>query len=111
MTEKQLRLFWNTLLGSSGKQEALDVERKTLWATVNYPKCLSRFRPVTEISLEELENNYMYFSSADRYDDPFDTYMRTDIPKLLKMSAIPSKTCSRIAYTSAFVRICTSAVS
>lgn len=85
MTEKQLRFFWNTLLGSSGKQEALDEERKTLSATVNYPKSLFRFRPVTESSLEELENNYMYFSSADRYDDPFDTYMRTDIPKLLKM--------------------------
>lgn len=85
MNEKQLRIYWNTLLGLSGKQEALEEERKTLLETVNYPKSLFRFRPVTESSLEELENNYMYFSSADHYDDPFDTYMRTDIPKLLKM--------------------------
>ncbi len=86
MNEKQLKSYWNTLLGLSGKQEALEEERKTLLATVDYPKSLFRFRPVTESSLEELENNYMYFSSADHYDDPFDTYMRTDIPKLLKIA-------------------------
>lgn len=85
MNEKQLRIYWNTLCGSSGKQEALDEERKTLLTTISYPKTFYRFRPVTESSLEELENNYMYFSSADHYDDPFDTYTRTDIPKLLKM--------------------------
>lgn len=85
MTERQLKIFWNTLCGTSGKQEALDEERKNILSTINYPKSLFRFRPVTESSLEELENNFMYFSSADRYDDPFDTYMRTDIPRLLKM--------------------------
>lgn len=86
MTEKQLKIYWNTLLGSSGKQETLDEERRILSAAVYRPESLFRFRPVTESSLEELENNYMYFSSADHYDDPFDTYMRTDIPKLLKMT-------------------------
>lgn len=85
MTEKQLKIYWNTLLGSSGKQETLDEERKNLLATINYPKSLYRFRPVTESTLEELEKNHMFFSSADHYDDPFDTYMRTDIPKLLRM--------------------------
>lgn len=85
MTEKQLRIYWNTLLEASGKQEVLDEERRTVLAAVNYPASLFRFRPVTESSLEELENNYMYFSSSDHYDDPFDTYMKTDIPKLLKM--------------------------
>lgn len=85
MNEKQLRIYWNTILGLSGKQEALDEERKKILATVNCPKSLYRFRPVTESSLEELEKNYMVFSSADHYDDPFDTYMRIDTTKLLKL--------------------------
>lgn len=54
-------------------------------AAVDRPASLFRFRPVTESSLEELENNFMYFSSADHYDDPFDTYMKMDIPRLLKI--------------------------
>lgn len=72
------------MLKSSGKREAIDEERKSLLAAVSRPASLFRFRPVTESSLEELENNFMYFSSADRYDDPFDTYMKMDIPRLLK---------------------------
>lgn len=86
MTEKQLRFFWNTLLEQSGKRELMEEERNAVAAVVTRPHSLFRFRPVTEGSLDELENNFMYFSSADHYDDPFDTFMKTDIPGLLKMA-------------------------
>lgn len=86
MTEKQLKIFWNTLLSQSGKRELLNKERDAVAAVVERPHSLFRFRPVTEGSLDELENNFMYFSSADYYDDPFDTFMKTDIPALLELA-------------------------
>lgn len=86
MTEKQLRIFWNTLLSQSGKRELMDKERNAVAAVVERPRSLFRFRPVTEGSLDELENNFMYFSSAEHYDDPFDTFMKTDIPGLLELA-------------------------
>lgn len=86
MTEKQLKIFWNTLLSQSGKRELLNKERDAVAAVVERPRSLFRFRPVTEGSLDELENNFMYFSSADYYDDPFDTFMKTDIPALLELA-------------------------
>lgn len=83
MTERQLKIFWNTLLAQGGKREDLDLERNAICGVVERPRSLFRFRPATESSLDELENNFMYFSSAEHYDDPFDTFMKTDIPELL----------------------------
>ena len=42
------------------------------------PKYLYRFRPVTINSLESLRTNTMYFSTAEYYDDPFDSYSYID---------------------------------
>ncbi|MDE6732739.1 MAG: DUF2971 domain-containing protein [Oscillospiraceae bacterium] len=81
--ERQLKIFWNTLLAQGGKREDLDLERSAICGVVERPRSLFRFRPPTESTLDELENNFMYFSSADHYDDPFDTFMKTDIPELL----------------------------
>lgn len=39
-----------------------------------YPAELCRFRTVNEHSLLQLQNNEQFFSTADYYDDPFDTY-------------------------------------
>lgn len=83
MTDRQLKLFWNTLLAQGGTREDLDLERNAICGVVERPRSLFRFRPATESSLDELENNFMYFSSAEHYDDPFDTFMKTDIPALL----------------------------
>lgn len=83
MTEGQLKIFWNTLLAQGGRREDLDIERNAICGVVERPRSLFRFRPATDCSLDELENNFMYFSSAEHYDDPFDTFMKTDIPALL----------------------------
>ena len=39
-----------------------------------YARCRTRFRAVNENSLAQLQENKLYFSTADYYDDPFDTY-------------------------------------
>lgn len=82
MTEQELENYWNTLLSLSGKRENLEEDRKILLNTIKYPSSLFRFRSVSENSLTALQENKMYFSSANYYDDPFDTYLRVDIPKL-----------------------------
>ena len=46
------------------------------------PRLLCRFRPVSENSLLQLQENKLYYSSADYYDDPFDTYFYIDLTNL-----------------------------
>lgn len=82
MTEQELENYWNTLLGLSGAIDKIDQERKTLLSTIKYPNSLFRFRPVSESSLGALEKNCMYFSSANYYDDPFDSYLQVDKSKI-----------------------------
>lgn len=83
MTEQELDSYWSTLLSLSGKRKDLEEDRKKLLASFKYPKSLFRFRSVTENSLTSLQENKVYFSSANHYDDPFDTYLRVDISKLI----------------------------
>ena len=49
-----------------------------------YPKLLFRYRPVSTKSLEALRTNKLYFSSANYYDDPFDTFLHIDIEAIRK---------------------------
>lgn len=67
----------------SGKRKDLEEDTKKLLASFKYPKSLFRFRLVSENSLSALQENKVYFSSANYYDDPFDTYLRVDISKLI----------------------------
>ena len=41
-----------------------------------------RYRPVNLNSLEALRTNRLYFSSANYYDDPFDTFLHIDIDSI-----------------------------
>lgn len=82
MTEQEFENYWNTLLGMSGDVKVFDDERLKLLSMIKCPDFLYRFRSVSESSLEALQNNVMYFSSANYYDDPFDSYLRADISKL-----------------------------
>ena len=47
------------------------------------PKTLCRFRSVSESSLQQLNDNKLFFSSADYYDDPFDTYFYIDVDQMI----------------------------
>ena len=51
---------------------------KYMLSKINLPDVLCRFRNVTQSSLEQLQENKVFYSSADHYDDPFDTYLRFD---------------------------------
>lgn len=46
------------------------------------PKMLCRFRSVNEQTLQQLQENKLFFSSADHYDDPFDTYFYINVEQM-----------------------------
>ena len=76
MNSKERKAFWNTLISFKG--EDLLKEATLLNQTIRYPKKLYRFRKIDSYSLESLRTNQLYFSSADHYDDPFDSYCYID---------------------------------
>ena len=59
-------------------------EMDKLIAAIRYPKYLYRYRTVNVNNLEALRTNHLYFSSADHYDDPFDTFLNVDIEAIEK---------------------------
>ena len=77
MDSQEREVFWNTLCSLSGTDLEQDVCK--LKASIRRPKLLFRYRPVSESSLEALRTNKLYFSSANYYDDPFDTFLHIDI--------------------------------
>lgn len=74
--------FWQTLCSLPGKN--IPAESEQLFKTIRYPKWLYRYRPVNTKSLEALRTNKLYFSSANYYDDPFDTFLHIDIESIRK---------------------------
>ena len=52
-----------------------------------YPQELCRFRAVNESSLLQLQNNEQFFSTADYYDDPFDTFFFIDFKALQRIGS------------------------
>ena len=55
---------------------------QALLATIKVPEKVCRFRPVSENSLLQLQENKLYYSSADYYDDPFDTFIHFDYARI-----------------------------
>ena len=74
--------FWKTLCSLPGND--IVAEREQLFKSIKYPKLLFRYRPVSTKSLEALRTNKLYFSSANYYDDPFDTFLHIDIEAIRK---------------------------
>lgn len=77
--EKMRENFWNTLCSISDYSEE---NVKKLNATFIIPNTLCRFRPVNSNTLWQLQENTQFFSTANYYDDPFDTYFKIDFQKL-----------------------------
>ena len=69
--------FWKTLCSLPGND--IVAEREQLFKSIKYPKLLFRYRPVSPNTLEALRRNKLYFSSANYFDDPFDTFLHIDI--------------------------------
>lgn len=84
MDLKERQKFWNVLCDCDGK----DIERavQNFSNVINYPKYLYRYREVTPSSLEALRTNHLFFSTANYYDDPFDTFLQINTEKLLTMA-------------------------
>ena len=82
MNSQEREIFWNTLCSLSGNDRKQDIEKLT--QAIRLPKYLFRYRPVSLNSLEALRTNKLYFSSANYYDDPFDTFLHIDIEEIRK---------------------------
>jgi len=74
--------FWKTLCSLSGNDKRTDAE--VLKKTIKLPQFLFRYRSVNINSLEALRTNKLYFSSANYYDDPFDTFLHINVESLRK---------------------------
>lgn len=82
MNHNEREQFWKTLCSLQGKD--IEAECEQLFKTIKYPKLLFRYRSVSTKSLEALRSNKLYFSSANYYDDPFDTFLHIDIEAIRK---------------------------
>ena len=75
MNNIERKLFWDTLCDI---RDNTPNSLQELLATIKTPDCLCRFRSLSENSLLQLQENKLYYSSADYYDDPFDTFIHVD---------------------------------
>lgn len=80
MDNNQRKDFWNTLCSLDGND--IQNDRKLLKNKIIFPHYLYRYRDVNFNNLESLRTNLLYFSSANYYDDPFDTFLHIDIEKI-----------------------------
>lgn len=76
MNNEERKEFWNQLIKLDGKNRVDDFQR--LKTHINYPKHLYRYRPISNYALDNLRTNTLYFSRADQFDDPFDTYIHVE---------------------------------
>ena len=74
MNNKEREKFWKVLLAAKNES---DVEK--LLSVIKYPNKLYRYRQLKDIKdIKALEENKLYFSTSNYYDDPFDTFIRID---------------------------------
>ena len=79
MNSTERKTFWDALrrIKDNAPEHIQD-----LLATIKTPEFLCRFRPVNEKNLVQLQENKLYYSSADYYDDPFDTFIHVDFARI-----------------------------
>ena len=80
MNAQEREAFWKTLCSLPGTDPKTESEK--LGQTIKYPRFLYRYRSVSSKSLEALRTNKLYFSTANYYDDPFDTFLHIDINEI-----------------------------
>lgn len=80
MNHQEREEFWNMLHSLQGKDP--EAECNQLRQIIKLPKYLFRYRSVNMQSLEALRTNKLYFSSANYYDDPFDTFLHINVEKI-----------------------------
>lgn len=80
MDEKGRDNFWNVL---KDIHDYTEQNVKKLMDASPWPEKLCRFRSVSEGTLQQLNDNMLLFSSANYYDDPFDTYFYINVDKMI----------------------------
>lgn len=88
MNNSERKAFWDTLCNI---RDNTPEKIRSLCSTIEIPDSLCRFRSVSENSLMQLQENKLYYSSADYYDDPFDTFIHVDLPRLKDIHSTFSK--------------------
>ncbi len=76
MNNDERKIFWDNLCSLDADSSSKDISR--FFDSIKYPRFICRYRPITMRSIEALQTNKMFFSSAYYYDDPFDTYLHID---------------------------------
>lgn len=87
MNSVEREKFWKALCNI---QDDTPEHIQELVSTIRPPHYLCRFRSVKESSLQQLQENKLYFSSADYYDDPFDTFIHVDFACIKALYTIVS---------------------
>ena len=82
MNNDQRIEFWKTLCSLDGKE--LQADQNKLKEKIVFPRFIYRYREVTSNNLDALRSNRLFFSSANYYDDPFDTFLYIDKKRLQK---------------------------
>ena len=80
MDAKGREIFWKVLKDIHDNAEH---NVKKLMDASPWPEKLCRFRSVSESTLQQLNDNKIFFSSADYYDDPFDTYFYINVSQMV----------------------------
>lgn len=72
--------FWNALF--SVGNDPTEKSSKIIAEAIPKINEICRFRTVNDSSLKQLQDNKLFFSSANYYDDPFDTFIHFDREKI-----------------------------
>ena len=77
MNVEERKEFWKLLCSLKG--ENVKSEADELLSMIKFPRFLYRYRSVNSNTLEALRTNTLYYSSANYYDDPFDTFLNINL--------------------------------
>ncbi len=102
MNTDERKIFWDTLNALGGK--SYESDRQKLNSVIKYPTFIYRYRPITVNNIDALQNNKLYFSRSNYYDDPFDTYLQIDYKSIYQQ--LLSTENSKEAAVGIFKQIC-----
>lgn len=85
MNSNERKIFWDTLCSFSGKD--INAESVELASKIIYPDKIYRYRAITTSTIDALQTNMLYFSTANYYDDPFDTNIMIDLNEIRNRAA------------------------
>ncbi len=80
MNRNERKIFWDTLCSLPGTN--IDSESSELVSKILYPDKIYRYRAITTSTIDALQTNKLYFSTANYYDDPFDTNIMIDMEEI-----------------------------